>query len=397
MLLPPGPEQSSLMITLRRGWAIETAHNQSKTKKKRVPFFMDRIFREVNWSPVWQKFRAERDLPVCPEIWTGFARSEPQFQGELNQARVVHRVVDDPEGAGSIDILLPGAPGASQVELRMVEEIEKFGTELQVHAFPERNREVLHHREVGIHKARAVDRSSGSGAQLTPWGLREGAGIEPVLNGVDLRGAVGAASLRPGLVRVSHLVRTLERVSVIGKEHPGSVSAINDKQRKPRRGVFDHVQLPVAQDCIGCTAPVAAKVLALAKRQVVQNAGGKVVVEIELRHAPIQLAVTRQGIIQCPRIRAEAIGHAGVERTRPGIAEQGVEAVARALGLPLRLEGVVASPSHTIIGNNTLERCGIWVGREAATDGVAGNTAASSRRTQILVGLPDQNAGTAGA
>src|SRR5215831_1232480 len=186
MLLPPGPEQSSLMITLRRGWAIETADNQSKTTKNRLPFFMDRIFREVDWSPVWQKFRAERDWPVCPETWTGFARSEPQLQGELNQARIVHRVVDDPEGAESIDILLPGASSASQVELRMVEEVEKFGTELQVHAFPERNRKVLHHREVGIHKARAVDRGPGSGAQLTRGGLREGAGIEPVLKGVDL-------------------------------------------------------------------------------------------------------------------------------------------------------------------------------------------------------------------
>ena len=64
MLLPPGPEQSSLIIILRRGWL-----------HAREPASSSAIASRVIRSSLT-------------------ATSESQLQSELNQTRIVHRVVD---------------------------------------------------------------------------------------------------------------------------------------------------------------------------------------------------------------------------------------------------------------------------------------------------------------
>ena len=149
------------------------------------------------------------------------ARLEPQFQGELNQARIVHGIVDDPECARSIDVLLAAASGATHVELRMVEQVEELGPELQVHAFVEGQREVLNDREIRVDEARTVHWGSSSRAKFSKRSLGKSARVEPVLNRVDSRGrhATGIARHRTWFRGIAHLVWTLVSAAVIGEEH----------------------------------------------------------------------------------------------------------------------------------------------------------------------------------
>src|SRR5580700_8053447 len=119
----------------------------------------------------------------------------------------------------------------------MVEQIEELCPELQTHALVERQREVLDHREVCVHKTRAINRCAGCGAELADRKLlrgtsasrcggesdrrrlRKSAGIEPVLFGVNLGwgGAARIGSDGAGLVRITHLIRSLEGVAVVGE------------------------------------------------------------------------------------------------------------------------------------------------------------------------------------
>ena len=105
----------------------------------------------------------------------------------------------------------------------MVEEVEEFRSELQVHAFPEGKRKILDHGEIRVHEAGTVDRSAGSGAKFPGGRLRERAGIEPILDGVDLSWAVCTAALGPAFVWIAHLVGRWISVSVIGEDHARSV------------------------------------------------------------------------------------------------------------------------------------------------------------------------------
>src|SRR5215470_15469192 len=70
-----------------------------------------------------------------------------QFQSELNLAR---RADDAGDGSG-----IAGANGrVRQIELRRVEEVEKFGAELEIQALG--NVELLEEREIKINPPRAV-------------------------------------------------------------------------------------------------------------------------------------------------------------------------------------------------------------------------------------------------
>src|SRR5690348_13970023 len=281
------------------------------------------------------KHRADRIEPICPKICRPFFSSylEPELQSELNQARVVHSIVDDPKRRRSVNVLLSAAARTSHIELRMVEEVEEFRSELEVHAFPERKREVLDDREVGVHESRSVERSAGSCAEFSRRRLLKRAGIEPVLNRMYCRrsGATRITRNRPSLVRIANLVWTLESISVVREENPGSVSAIHDKQWEAGGGMFNDIQLPVAQDRIRRPGPIAAEVFAFSKGQVIQNAGSKVVVQIQLREAPVELRASGKRIINGSRISTQPIRHTGVEGSRPGIAQQGIKSVTCAL------------------------------------------------------------------
>src|SRR5215472_4777175 len=76
--------------------------------------------------------------------------SESQFQPELHQARIVHRVIDHGEGRG-VEVRA-GAVAAGRAELRVVEQIEELSPEIQSHPFADR--EVLHQREIRVDEIR---------------------------------------------------------------------------------------------------------------------------------------------------------------------------------------------------------------------------------------------------
>src|SRR5579864_502097 len=205
----------------------------------------------------------------------------------------------------------------------MVEQVEEFSPELQVHTFAEGQREVLDQREISVHKARAVYRGACSRTKFSRWSWCESARIKPALNRVDLRG--GVATGIPGhgtrLIWVADLIRTLERISVIGEEHTGFIGAIHDKQWESGRCPFDEIYLPVPQYSIGGATPIAAELPAFAEWQVIQDAGRKGVIQIQLRQSPIEFRTPGQRVVQGAGIRAQAVGHAGVECSRPGVAQ----------------------------------------------------------------------------
>ena len=80
--------------------------------------------------------------------------------------------------------------------------------------------------------------------------------------------------------------------------------------------------LPVPQQRIRRPAPIVAKRLAFAKRQVVNHAAREVVSEVDLRVSQIRPAYIRQGIIVGAKVTAEAIGEPVVQGLRVGIAQQ---------------------------------------------------------------------------
>src|SRR5438477_7047604 len=188
----------------------------------------------------------------------------------------------------------------------MVEKVEELSPELQIGAFAERQRDVLNDRKVNVHKTWTVDRSTRGCAQFSGRGLCEGAGIEPVLNRVDSRRshATRIALDRPCLVWIADLVWTLVSASVIGEEHSRSITAIDYEQRESGSGPDDRIQLPVPEDGIGRTAPITAELLTFPEWQVVQDAGGEAVIQIQLRQSPIQFRAARKRIINRARIRA---------------------------------------------------------------------------------------------
>src|SRR6202041_573361 len=109
------------------------------------------------------------------------------------------------------------------------------------------------------------------------------------------------------------------------------------------------------KDSVGGAAPAAAILLAFAERQVIEDAGGKTVIEVQLRQAPIQLRSARQRVIERTWVRAETVGQAGIEIARIGIADQSVETMPRALGLGFDLQGIITGGTDAVIDVNTLK------------------------------------------
>src|SRR5579862_8542957 len=139
---------------------------------------------------------------------------EFEFQGELNHSRVVHRAIDQPKRRGRIDVL-HSARTSRQEELSMVEQVEELGTELQARAFA-RQHEILDDRKIRVHKPRSGNRCTSSIPKFAWLCLHKGARIEPVLYGMDLRrrSATRVPRDRPALVRIPHLIRTIQDIAV---------------------------------------------------------------------------------------------------------------------------------------------------------------------------------------
>src|SRR5271155_2843719 len=106
--------------------------------------------------------------------------------------------------------------------------------------------------------------------------------------------------------------------------------------------MFDKGHLPIPKSCVGRAVPVSAEHFASAERQVVNDAGGEVVVEVDLRQAPIQLRPVRKREIGRTQQRTQTVGEAIIVGVRIGITNQSVEAVPGRLGLGLDLQRVVS-------------------------------------------------------
>lgn len=107
-------------------------NSEQKTEKSK-----ENGFAQVTHGPsdigFWvAKLRA--GYAACPRDETHEVRLEIEFQGELNDARVVDRCADDSETGRSINVL-HAAGTARQEELSMVPYIEEFSAEVQFHAF----------------------------------------------------------------------------------------------------------------------------------------------------------------------------------------------------------------------------------------------------------------------
>src|SRR5579864_7026302 len=294
----------------------------------------------------------------------------------------------------------------------MVEQVEEFSPELQVHTFAEGQREVLDERKIGIHKPRTVNRSPGCGAKLSRRSLCESARIEPVLNCVNSSRAVRPAALRARLVWVPDLVRTLEGASIVGEEDSRSIAAVHDEQRKSGRYSFNKIHLPVPQYSVGGATPIAAELSPFAEWQVIQDASCETIVKVQLRQTPIELGTSGQRIVDCARIGPESIGHPGVECARPGVAQKGIDTVTRTLSFSLYLEGIVASRSHAVISCDLLEWCRIrpvihtaaycigrieqWV-RHGLARAVDNGWETRRGRFNVFIRLADQNVRATGA
>src|ERR1700688_712243 len=268
----------------------------------------------------------------------------------------------------------------------MVKEIEELGAKLQIHSFS-RQGKVLDYREIRVHETRTIDRRPGHRAQLSRGRGCESARIEPIGESVNLSRTIRTASFGACLVRIAHLIRPLQNQSVVEEEDAGLIRAIDHEERKPRLGPFDDIDLPISQHCVNRSTPVAAEMPSLTERQIIENAGGKDIVQVELRQSPIQLLRTRERPIECARIAAQTVRKTGIESAGPSVANQRVQAVPSTFGLGFHLERIVTRRSYAVIAVNRLERKCVRERRKATAPRVAGDYAACSGRTDIFVYL----------
>ena len=72
-------------------------------------------------------------------------------------------------------------------------------------------------------------------------------------------------------------------IPVVGQVHARTVVTRDNEDWESGSGLFDHVDLPISEDRIRNPVPVAPELLALAKWQVIDQAGSEVVIELNLR------------------------------------------------------------------------------------------------------------------
>ena len=143
----------------------------------------------------------------------------------MDQTSIVDSSSDLTE-VGRIDIL------SRREELCMVENIEEFRSELQISPFPEG--EVLNSREIRIHKVRAIEGRTACIPQF-PWG-----GINKAARVKELVKAMTADAA------ATNLVWTVDVITVVREIDPGLVVAGNDKERKARSDLLNHVNFPIS-------------------------------------------------------------------------------------------------------------------------------------------------------
>src|SRR5205807_5229371 len=286
----------------------------------------------------------------------------------------------------------------------MVEQVEEFGPELQAH--PLTQHEILDGREVGVYKTWTRYWGTGSGSQFSDRSLlrsarvdhksgrfHECAGIEPVLQGVNLGRTTCLSSHIPALVRVAYLDRSVESGTAVPEEgHARLVVAVDHKQWKARNCPLDYVDGPIAENSIGNPIPIATDMLAPSKGQVVEHACGELTVRIKGRERPVRLLRARQRPVNRSWERPESVRQPGIESSGPCVSQQGIEPMARTFGLSLDLERVIAGAACVVVVEDVEEirnvRRGSYI---SATQGVARDRSAGSWRVELQVQAIYQN------
>src|ERR1700722_6379713 len=285
---------------------------------------------DAKGQPLPRKTTGPRKLP-----WAGSSRFEVpskrrglerQLEPELDEARVVHSRIDRAEAEG-IDVV------DGHAELRMVEKVEEFRPEVQSHVFPGKG-ELFDHGEVGVDEIGTYDRDTGRVSELTRSRCDKAGRINPLKLAV-VRG-VGTAA--------SDLVRTVEVVAIAAgiEGDAGGVGAVDEGNREARSNLLDERELPASKQGVGDPIPVASILLAPAERQIVNEAAGETVVEVDLRQCPIQFLPIWKWEVGRAQQRAKTIGEAIIIGVRIGITDQGVKTILRGLGLGLDLQRVVS-------------------------------------------------------
>src|SRR6202041_2270296 len=106
---------------------------------------------------------------------------------------------------------------------------------------------------------------------------------------MNLARAIRTAAFGAWLVRIAHLVGSLQNQAVVEEEDARLIGAIDHEERKSGFGPLDDIDLPVSQYGVGRSAPVVAIRFAFTEGQIVENARGKDIIQVKLRQSPIEL------------------------------------------------------------------------------------------------------------
>ena len=158
----------------------------------------------------------------------------------------------------------------------MIKEVEELCAEVQAHPLAWQ-RELLDNGEVGVDEIRTDDGDARRVAQFAGGGRNEAGWIDPLRLPEE-------AMVRVVSVATGNLVRPVPVVGIAAgiEADAGLVKAVDERDWKTGRDSLDQRQLPVADDGVGCIVPSAAELLAAAKGQVINDAGGEAVIEIDL-------------------------------------------------------------------------------------------------------------------
>ena len=164
-------------------------------------------------------------------------------------------------------------------ELGVIEEVEELGAEIQAHLFA-RQRELFDDGEVGVDEIRADGRDAPRISQLSRRGRDEAGGIDLLQLGVVRAGGVATGG-PVGPVPIVAIAAGLRSVpdwltlSIRGTGNPEEILSMTR-------------ELEASEKRVGHVVPIAAELLSAAEGQIVNDAAGEAVVEIDLRQAPIQ-------------------------------------------------------------------------------------------------------------
>lgn len=156
----------------------------------------------------------------------------------------------------------------------MIEKVEELRAEVQAHVSPWQGK-LFYDGEVAVDKIRTYGRDARRIPQLTDRRRNKAGRVDPLELAV-----VGVVS-----VAISNLSRAVPVIAVAAvlKEGPRLVIAVDQGHGKSRRDSLDESHLEVAKKSVGHTTPITAELLTPAEGQIVDEAGGETIVEVDLR------------------------------------------------------------------------------------------------------------------